>query len=70
MLSKSKKLDDFKESVFEKIIKDYGKIILKQIQLPQNSYVVQDILEDCLKKQAGVDAATQKLIRSIIKNFI
>lgn len=70
MLNKSKKLDDFKESVFEKIIKDYGKMILKQIQLPQNSYVVNDILEDCFKKQAGADAATQKLIRSIIKNFI
>ena len=58
----------FKDDVFDSIIKDYGKLILKQVQLPQNTRIVNDIIKGCLCSLEDKTIAARKIIRTLVKD--
>lgn len=62
--------DDFQEKVFSYIIKDYGKIILKQIQQTSNQRLVKEVLQSCLISKEPVAYTAKKLIRVVTQNFV
>jgi hypothetical protein len=62
--------EDFKDKIFERIIRDYGRIVLKQIQLPQNSHLLNDIIKESSDKNDDIEKVVKKLMRVIVKtNF-
>jgi len=56
-----------KEKIFEKIITDYGRNVLKVIQLPQNSTLLSQILKE-EEHNNDIDLVIRKIIRNIIKS--
>jgi hypothetical protein len=61
---------DFEDQVYKAIIKDYGRIILKQIQQTRNQRLVKEILQSCLTSKEPVDYTAKKLIRAVTQNFV
>lgn len=59
--------EDLKEKIFEKIITDYGRNILKTIQLPQNSRVLNQILKE-EETTVDIDLIIRKIMRIMIKS--
>lgn len=59
--------EDIKEKIFEKIITDYGRNILKTIQLPQNSRILTQILKE-EENSNDIDLVVRKIIRIMVKS--
>lgn len=62
--------DDFQEEVFKSVVKDYGRIILKQIQQTSNARLVKETLSICLKQQDTIEYSAKKLIRVVTQKFV
>lgn len=58
--------NSLKDRVFEKIITDYGRNTLKVIQLPQNSRILSQILQE-EESTIDIDLVVRKIIRTIVK---
>lgn len=58
---------DLKNKVFDKIITDYGRNILKIVQLPNNTRVLTQILKE-EENTIDIDYITKKVIRIIVKS--
>lgn len=61
--------DDFQEEVFKSVVKDYGRIILKQIQQTSNARLVKETLAICLKQQDTIEYSAKKLVRVVTQKF-
>lgn len=59
--------EDLKEKIFEKIITDYGRNILKIVQLPQNNRILSQILKE-EENSIDLDMIIRKVIRIMIKS--
>lgn len=59
--------DGLKDKVFDKIIINYGRNVLKIIQLPQNNRVLTQILKE-EEHNSDIDLIVRKIIRSIVKS--
>lgn len=57
----------FEEKVFESIVRDYGRIVLRTIKMPCNARLVVEILKDCERKRNDVEAAARRLVREVAK---
>jgi len=60
-------MENQKEKIFEKIITDYGRNILKIIQLPQNSRLLSQILKE-EEHNIDIDVVIRKIMRNIIRS--
>lgn len=60
-------IENLKEKIFEKIITDYGRNILKTIQLPQNSRVLSQLLKE-EENTIDIDLIIRKIMRIMIKS--
>jgi len=60
-------IESLKDKIFEKIITDHGRNILKTIQLPQNNRLLSQILKE-EEHNNDIDLIIRKIIRSIIKS--
>jgi hypothetical protein len=56
-----------KEKIFEKIITDYGRSMLKVIQLPQHTRLLSQILKE-EEHNNDIDIVIRKIIRNIVKS--
>lgn len=59
--------NDLKNKVCDKIITDYGRNVLKIIQLPQHSRILADILKE-EENNPDIDLVVRKIIRIIVKS--
>jgi hypothetical protein len=62
--------DNFQEDVFKSIVKDYGRMILKQIQQTSNIRLVKETLSICLKQQDTIEYSAKKLIRIVTQKLV
>lgn len=60
-------MENQKEKIFEKIITDYGRNILKIIQLPQNSRLLSQVLKE-EEHNIDIDVIIRKIMRNIIRS--
>jgi hypothetical protein len=60
-------MENQKEKIFEKIITDYGRNILKVIQLPQNSRLLSQVLKE-EEHNIDIDVIIRKIMRNIIRS--
>jgi len=60
--------ENLKDTIFKKIITDYGRNILKIIQLPSNNRILNDILKE-EENNNDIDLVVRKIIRTIIKSY-
>ena len=59
--------ENLKDRIFDKIITDYGRNVLKSIQLPQNNRVLTQILKE-EEHNIDIDSIIRKIIRTIVKS--
>lgn len=59
--------ENLKDKVFDKIIVDYGRNILKVIQLPQNNRILTQLLKE-EEHNTDIDFIIRKIIRTIVKS--
>lgn len=58
---------NLKEKVFDKIITDYGRNVLKVVQLPNNGRILSQILKE-EDTNIDIDYIVKKIIRIIVKS--
>lgn len=56
-------MKDIKEKIFEKVVTDYGKNVLKLLQSPKHSRVVEDIIKQNSAKD--IEIIIKKLMNYI-----
>lgn len=59
--------ENLKDKVFDKIIVDYGRNVLKVIQLPQNNRILTQLLKE-EEHNTDIDFIIRKIIRTIVKS--
>jgi hypothetical protein len=59
--------ENLKDKVFDKIIVDYGRNVLKVIQLPQNNRILTQLLKE-EEHNTDIDFVIRKIIRTIVKS--
>lgn len=60
-------MENQKEKIFEKIITDYGRNILKIIKLPQNSRLLSQILKE-EEHNIDIEVIIRKIMRNIVRS--
>ena len=59
--------ENLKDRIFDKIITDYGRNVLKSIQLPQNNRILTQLLKE-EEHNTDIDFIIRKIIRTIVKS--
>lgn len=59
--------NSFEEKVFELVVRDYGRLVLRTIKMPCNSRIVGEILKDCERKRDDAEGAARRLVREVAK---